>query len=115
MSHKVLYRCGIGEVAAPLACDAQLASGLVHLLYQDHLCPLFGGGHGSHHAGGTGSNHNHPAHDFDKVMMSAGCTQSTGNCELCTICWALVPRNSCEIIRSCSVLITTRSALMFSA
>ena len=51
---------------------------------------------------------------LEMLTMSEGWMQSTGSWLLCTICCALVPRKSCEMMRSCSVLMTIRSALISS-
>ena len=94
VGEEILERGGVGEVAAAFTGDAQFATGLVHFLDQHHLCTLVGGGDGSHHACGTGANDDDSAHRMENEKMSAGWTQSTGICELCTICWALVPRKN---------------------
>lgn len=49
---ELLGRTGVGDVAAPLARDADLASRLLHLLEQQHALAVACGRRGRHHAGG---------------------------------------------------------------
>ena len=86
MGKEVLEGSGVGEVAPPLARDAEFATGLVHFLEEDDFGTLLGSGYGGHHAGSPGTDNDYTAHDLERVKVSEGWTQSTGNWELWTIC-----------------------------
>ena len=53
MGEEILKRSSVGEVATPLASDAEFASRLIHLFEQNHLRSLAGGSDGSHHTSCT--------------------------------------------------------------
>ena len=86
MGKEILEGSSVGEVAPTLARDAEFASGLVHFLEKDDFGALLGSGYGGHHAGSPGTDNDYTAHDLERVKVSEGWTQSTGNWELWTIC-----------------------------
>jgi len=59
MSDEVGQGGDVGQIAAPLPGDTQLARRAVHFLKKQRLGPTFGGLPGGHQAGGAGADHDY--------------------------------------------------------
>ena len=81
---ELLRRAGVGQVAAPLARDADLAARLLHLFDYEHLLAVLCGRSCGHHACGAGAYDDYVVH-FSVVFCLPKIRLSEGNCKHCLL------------------------------